>query len=115
MEIHQLITEMLPNIERFINNTGFPIAMLFIIAYFAQKAGKKLYAKLEPIIDSHFDLVSELKNTSIQQVGLISKQNEILSENFDKQQTILSQHTNQLEEIKTLHAKNICLMDKLGG
>lgn len=112
MDISKIITEMLPNIERFINNTGFPIAMLFIIGYFAQRVGKKLYEKVEPIIDSHFDLVSELKNTSVQQVGLMNKQNEILSENFSKQQTILSKHTDQLEEIRILHAKNICLMDR---
>lgn len=113
MQIHTIITEMLPNIERFINNTGFPIAMLFIIGYFAQRVGKKLYQKLEPIIDSHFDLVSELKNTSVQQVGLMNKQNEILSENFERQKDILERHSTQLEEIKVLHSKNICLANQV--
>lgn len=104
---------MLPNIEKFINNTGFPIAMLFIIGYFAQRVGKKLYQKLEPIIDSHFDLVSELKNTSVQQVGLMHKQNEILSESFEKQKDILEKHTTQLEEIKLLNTKNVCMASQL--
>lgn len=114
MEVHKIITEMLPNIEKFINNTGFPIAMLFIIAYFAQKAGKKLYTKLEPVIDSHLELVTELKSTSTQQIGLMSQQNQILTENFQKQRDILEKHSTQLDELKDLHSKSACMAQFTG-
>lgn len=99
-----VIKEGLPLLERFINNTGFPIAMLIIIGYFVNKVGVKVYRKLEPIIDSHFELVSELKNTSVEQVGLMDKQNKILVDNFTEQRDIL-------KHIQENQVKFVCKVD----
>jgi len=107
------ITELLPLLERFINNTGFPIAMLLIIGYIVKKAAEKVYEKIVPVVDSHLELVLELKNTSVEQVNLMDKQNQILLDNFEKHGKLLENQSLELKEIKSLY--NPCLASSLNG
>lgn len=85
--------EILPAIGDFINKTGFPIA-LWVLAFGAfYKVFQKFFRKLEPIIDAHFELVTELKNTSGRTADILEKQNTILSTEFEKQNILMHEHT----------------------
>jgi hypothetical protein len=57
--------------------------------------------------------VTELKDTSTKHIGLMSQQNVILTENFQKQRDILQKHTEQLDALKELQ-KNVCMANQMG-
>jgi len=96
--------EILPALGDFINKTGFPIA-LWVIAFFAfYKVFQKFFRKVEPIIDAHFELVTELKNTSGRTADILEKQNEILITKLDEHAEILIDHTGKLEKIMKLNS-----------
>lgn len=98
--------EVLPTLGDFINKTGFPIALWIIAGLAFYKVFQKFFHKLEPIIDAHFELVTELKNNSGRTAEILEKQNNILSTEFGKQNllmqehsTILNDHSDKLETI----------------
>jgi hypothetical protein len=91
--------EMLPNLGEFINKTGFPVGLWLITGWVVYKLGKKIFVKIEPIVDAHFELVTELKNSSSRTTEILEKQNEILVHNFNVHTGILNDHTNKLDKI----------------
>ena len=91
--------EILPNLGEFINKTGFPVGLWLITGFVVYKLGKKVFVKIEPIVDAHFELVTELKNSSSRTTEILEKQNEILVTNFNVHANILNDHTNKLDKI----------------
>jgi hypothetical protein len=91
--------EILPNLGEFINKTGFPVGLWLITGFIVYKLGKKVFVKIEPIVDAHFELVTELKNSSSRTTEILEKQNEILVTNFSVHANILNDHTNKLDKI----------------
>jgi len=91
--------EILPNLGEFINKTGFPVGLWLITGFVVYKLGKKVFVKIEPIVDAHFELVTELKISSSRTTEILEKQNEILVTNFNVHATILNDHTNKLDKI----------------
>ena len=97
--------EILPNLGDFINKTGFPIALWVIAGFAFYKVFKKFFVKLEPIIDAHFELVTELKNSSTKTADILEKQNDILTSNFNIHATILNDHTDKLNQIMKINVE----------
>jgi len=95
--------EVLPAIGDFINKTGFPIALWVIAGMAFYKVFKKFFHKLEPIIDAHFELVTELKNSSGRTADILEKQNEILATKLDEHTSILTDHTSKLDKIMKIN------------
>lgn len=95
--------EVLPSLGDFINKTGFPIALWIIAGIVFFKAFKKFFTKLEPIIDAHFELVTELKNSSGRTADILEAQNNILTTKFDEHSGILREHGIKLEKITSLN------------
>ena len=91
--------EVLPNLGEFINKTGFPVGLWLITGFIVYKLGKKVFVKIEPIVDAHFELVTELKNSSSRTTEILEKQNEILVNNFNTHANILNDHTVKLDNI----------------
>jgi hypothetical protein len=91
--------EILPNLGEFINKTGFPVGLWLITGFVVYKLGKKIFVKVEPIIDAHFELVTQLKDSTGRTVTILEKQNEILVQNFTIHANILNDHTNKLDKI----------------
>jgi hypothetical protein len=91
--------EILPNLGEFINKTGFPVGLWLITGFLVYKLGKKIFVKVEPIIDAHFELVTQLKDSTGRTVTILEKQNEILVQNFTIHANILNDHTNKLDKI----------------
>jgi hypothetical protein len=97
--------EMLPALGDFINKTGFPIALWIIAGAAFYKVFQKFFRKLEPIIDAHFELVTQLKDTSGRTAEILEKQNEILVTNFNVHTTILNDHTDKLNQIMKINVE----------
>lgn len=97
--------EMLPALGDFINRTGFPIALWIIAGFAFYKVFKKFFIKLEPIIDAHFELVTQLKDSTSRTVDVLEKQNEILVTNFNVHTTILNDHTEKLNQIMRINVE----------
>jgi hypothetical protein len=91
--------EILPSLGEFINKTGFPVGLWLITGFVVYKLGKKIFVKIEPIVDAHFELVTELKNSSSRATEILEKQNDILVNNFSVHTTILNDHTAKLDSI----------------
>lgn len=91
--------EILPNLGEFINKTGFPVGLWLITGFVIYKLGKKIFIKVEPIVDAHFELVTQLKDASGRTVSILEKQNEILVQNFTVHAEILNEHTYKLDRI----------------
>lgn len=91
--------EVLPSVGEFINKTGFPVGLWLITGWIVYKLGKKIFFKIEPIVDAHFELITELKNSSSRTTQILEKQNDILVQNFNVHADILNDHTNKLDEI----------------
>ena len=91
--------EILPNLGEFINKTGFPVGLWLITGFVVYKLGKKVFVKIEPIVDAHFELVTELKNSSSRTTEILEKQNDILVNNFNQHANILNDHTVKLDSI----------------
>ena len=91
--------EVLPNLGEFINKTGFPVGLWLITGFVVYKLGKKIFIKVEPIVDAHFELVTQLKDASGRTVSILEKQNEILVQNFTVHAEILNDHTDNLGRI----------------
>lgn len=91
--------EILPNLGEFINKTGFPVGLWLVTGFVVYKLGKKIFVKIEPIVDAHFELVTELKNSSSRTTEILEKQNDILVNNFSVHTTILNDHTAKLDSI----------------
>jgi hypothetical protein len=105
--------EMLPNLGEFINKTGFPVGLWLITGFVLYKLGKKIFIKVEPIVDAHFELVTQLKDASGRTVSILEKQNEILVNNFNVHTDILNDHTDKLDRIMQGNiARNDILEDK---
>ena len=108
-----IVSEIVPLVERLVNNLGFPIFLWLCFFWVASKAAKKIGYKLEPIFAAHLDLITELKNNSGKTLQILEKQNDILTSKFDTQKNILEKHSSHLEEIMvnqiahntTLHSK----------
>lgn len=95
--------EILPSVGEFINKTGFPVGLWFITGFVVYKLGKKVFFKIEPIVDAHFELVTELKNNSNRTTEILEKQNEILVNNFTIHSEILNDHTDKLSQIMKIN------------
>jgi hypothetical protein len=105
--------EVLPNLGEFINKTGFPVGLWLITGFVVYKLGKKIFIKVEPIVDAHFELVTQLKDASGRTVSILEKQNEILVQNFTVHAEILNEHTYKLDKLmQDGIAKNDILEDK---
>lgn len=105
--------EVLPNLGEFINKTGFPVGLWLITGFVVYKLSKKIFIKVEPIVDAHFELVTQLKDASSRTVSILEKQNEILVQNFTVHTEILNEHTDKLDRIMQGNvAKNDTLEDK---
>jgi len=105
--------EVLPNLGEFINKTGFPVGLWLITVFVVYKLGKKIFIKVEPIVDAHFELVTQLKDASGRTVSILEKQNEILVNNFNVHTDILNDHTDKLDRIMQGNiARNDILEDK---
>lgn len=107
--------EALPNIGEFFNRVGFPMAVwLITIFLFYQvfyrvgyKALAKLWSKIEPIIDAHFDLIGTMKDNLSKQTDLMSKTNYIIENKFNEQNIILEVHADKLAEISDNQKKHM--------
>lgn len=97
--------EILPSLGEFINKTGFPIALWVIAGLAFWKVFTKFFRKLEPIIDAHFELVTQLKDTSGRTADILEKQNEILVTKFDEHTSILNDHTSKLDSIMKINVE----------
>jgi len=97
--------QVLPAVGDFINKTGFPIALWVIAGMAFYKVFKKFFHKLEPIIDAHFELVTELKNSSGRTADILEKQNEILITKLDQHTDILTSHTHKLDQIMKINVE----------
>ena len=95
--------EILPNLGDFINKTGFPVGLWLITGFVVYKLGKKVFIKIEPIVDAHFELVTQLKDATGRTVSILEKQNEILVNNFTIHTEMLNDHTEKLEKIMQAH------------
>jgi hypothetical protein len=95
--------EILPSVGEFINKTGFPVGLWLITGFVVYKLGKKVFFKIEPIVDAHFELVTELKNNSNRTTEILEKQNEILVNNFTIHSEILNDHTDKLSQIMKIN------------
>ena len=111
--------EILPSLGDFINKTGFPIALWVIAGAAFYKVFKKFFSKLEPIIDAHFELVTELKNSSGRTADILEKQNHILSTEFNKQNLLMNEHTvilndhsNKLDTILKVNVERNEILEK---
>jgi len=91
--------EVLPALGEFINKTGFPVGLWLITGFVVYKLGKKIFIKVEPIVDAHFELVTQLKDATGRTVSILEKQNEILVHNFNIHTDILNDHTSKLDKI----------------
>jgi inactivated superfamily I helicase len=91
--------EILPALGEFINKTGFPVGLWLITGFVVYKLGKKIFIKVEPIVDAHFELVTQLKDATGRTVSILEKQNEILVHNFNIHTDILNDHTSKLDKI----------------
>jgi len=91
--------EVLPNLGEFINKTGFPVGLWLITGFVLYKLGKKIFVKIEPIVDAHFELVTQLKDATGRTVTILEKQNDILVQNFTIHADILNDHTMKLDNI----------------
>lgn len=107
--------EALPNIGEFFNKVGFPMGVWFITVFLVYqvfyrigyKAIAKLWTKIEPIIDAHFDLVQTMKDNLSKQTDLMSKTNSIIENKFDEQNRILEIHADKLAEISVNQVKHM--------
>jgi hypothetical protein len=97
--------EILPSLGDFINKTGFPIALWVIAGFAFYKVFKKFFTKLEPIMDAHFELVTQLKDSTGKTVEVLEKQNEILVNNFNVHTSILNDHTEKLNQIMKINVE----------
>ena len=97
--------EVLPSLGEFINKTGFPIALWVIAGIAFYKVFQKFFHKLEPIIDAHFELVTELKNSSGRTADILEKQNDILVTKLDQHTSILTDHTHKLDQIMKINVE----------
>ena len=104
--------EVLPNLGDFINKTGFPIALWVIAGIAFYKVFQKFFHKLEPIIDAHFELVTELKNSSGRTADILEKQNEILTTKLDEHTSILTDHTSKLDTIMKINLERNEMMEE---
>jgi len=104
--------EMLPNVGEFINKTGFPVGLWLITGAIVYKLGKKIFIKIEPIVDEHIELVKELKNNSGRTTEILEKQNEILTNNFMVHTNILNDHTAKLDTIMKLSFERNEILDE---
>lgn len=95
--------EILPNLGEFINKTGFPVGLWLITGWVVYKLGKKVFTKIEPIVDAHFELITELKNSSSRTTQILEKQNDILVTNFNIHTDILNDHTGKLDKIMQIN------------
>jgi hypothetical protein len=95
--------EVLPALGEFINKTGFPVGLWLITGFVVYKLGKKIFIKVEPIVDAHFELVTQLKDATGRTVSILEKQNEILVQNFTVHTDILNDHTNKLDKIMQIN------------
>jgi hypothetical protein len=75
------------------------VGLWLITGFVVYKLGKKIFVKIEPIVDAHFELVTELKNSSSRTTEILEKQNDILVNNFSVHTTILNDHTAKLDSI----------------
>lgn len=91
--------EILPSFGEFINKTGFPVGLWLITGFVVYKLGRKVFIKIEPIVDAHFELITELKNSSSRTTEILEKQNDILVNNFNIHTDILNDHTGKLDSI----------------
>lgn len=106
--------EILPNLGEFINKTGFPVGLWLITGFVLYKFGKKVFFKIEPIVDAHFELVTELKNSSSRTTEILEKQNDILVKNFNIHTDILNDHTGKLDKIMQINIiRNDMLEDEM--
>ena len=95
--------EVLPNLGEFINKTGFPVGLWLITGFVLYKLGKKIFVKIEPIVDAHFELVTQLKDATGRTVTILEKQNDILVQNFTIHADILNDHTTKLDNIMKIN------------
>jgi hypothetical protein len=95
--------EVLPNLGEFINKTGFPVGLWLITGFVLYKLGKKIFVKIEPIVDAHFELVTQLKDATGRTVTILEKQNDILVQNFTIHADILNDHTMKLDNIMKIN------------
>jgi hypothetical protein len=107
--------EALPNVGKFLNEVGFPMAIWLITIFIlykvfysiGYKALAKLWNKVEPIIDAHFDLVITMKDNLSKQTDIMSKTNSLIESKFDEQNGILSSHSEKLTEISDNQIKHL--------
>lgn len=107
--------EALPNIGEFFNKIGFPMATWLITVFIlykvfysiGYKALAKLWTKVEPIIDAHFDLVITMKDNLTKQTDIMSKTNSIIESKFNEQNEILASHSDKLAEISENQIKHL--------
>lgn len=107
--------EALPNIGKFFNEVGFPMGVWLITVFIlykvfysiGYKAMSKLWSKIEPMIDAHFDLVRTMKDNLTKQTEIMSKTNVLIESKFDEQNAILASHSDKLEEISTNQVKHL--------
>jgi len=97
--------EVLPNLGEFINKTGFPVGLWLITGFVLYKLGKKIFVKIEPIVDAHFELVTQLKDATGRTVTILEKQNDILVQNFTIHADILNDHTAKLDNIMKINVE----------
>lgn len=95
--------EILPNLGEFINKTGFPVGLWLITGFVVYKLCRKVFIKIEPIVDAHFELITELKNSSSRTTEILEKQNDILVNNFNIHTDILNDHTGKLDSIMQIN------------
>lgn len=112
--------EALPNIGEFFNRVGFPMGVWLVTIFImykvfysvGYKALSKLWNKVEPIMDAHFELVTSMKDNLSKQTEIMSATNVLIETKLDKHTVILENHSLALDQMLKINEKRNELLEQ---
>jgi hypothetical protein len=115
--------EALPNIGDFFNKVGFPMGVWLVTVFIlyklfytiGYKALSKLWNKVEPIMDAHFELVTSMKDNLSKQTEIMSATNVLIETKLDKHTIILEDHSKALDRMLKMSEKRNELLEQNGS
>lgn len=115
----------LPNIADFIDKVGMSMAVWFVTIFlmyrvfyvFGYKLISRIWDKVSPVIDAHFQLVYTMKENLTKQTEIMSATQTVIEKKFNEQNSILEHHSECLKELKDFHENELasrisCPMDR---
>jgi hypothetical protein len=105
----------LPNIADFIDKVGLSMAVWFVTIFlvyrvfygFGYKIIFKMWDKISPVIDAHFQLVYTMKENLTKQTDIMAKTQTLIEHKFNEQNSILKHHSDCLKDLKDFHENEI--------